>query len=146
MIAAFTIFVFGGAITDVAKVCGILSDTSTEGLRAQKKEDYFNKKHDTWSQIDLHLSPWLAATDAHRGRVENRDRVYKVLVTDMGTDSVLNDERGPDWYFSQENEWALARVLYNITKVQGQFRGVLLRKSSTHVKLSKAKSKNDLTA
>ena len=131
MIAAFTIFVFGGAITDVAKVCGILTDTSKEGIRAQKKEDYFSKKQDTWSQIDAHLTPWLASVKAH-DRVADKDWVYKVLVTDMGADSVLNDQKGPDWYFSQENEWALAKVLNNITKVQGQFRGTLLRKKTSN--------------
>lgn len=129
MIAAFTIFVFGGAITDVAKASGILTDTSKEGLKAQKKEDYFSKKGDLWTQIDTQLTPWLASAKAHE-RVRDKDRVYKVLVTDMGTDSVLNDDKGADWYFSQENEWALAKVLNNITKVQGQFRGILHRKQS----------------
>ena len=40
MIAAFTIFVFGGAITDVAKASGILQDTSKEGTchRAPKRD------------------------------------------------------------------------------------------------------------
>jgi len=130
MIAAFTIFVFGGAITDVAKVCGILTDTSKDGIKAQRKEDYFSKKQDVWTQIDAQLSPWLASVKANE-RVQDRDLVYKVLVTDMGNDSVLNDQKGPDWYFAQENEWALAKVLNNITKVQGQFRGVLLRKKTS---------------
>lgn len=144
MIAAFTIFVFGGAITDVAKVSGILTDTSKEGIRAQKKEDYFSKKSDLWTQIDGHLTPWLASGKSH-DRVKDRDHVYKVLVTDMGSESVLNDDRGPDWYFSQENEWALAAVLNNITKVQGQFRGVLLRKK-TSKHLGKALSTQSLSA
>ena len=49
----------------------------------------------------------------------------------MAPDSILAaDERGAEWYFRQENEWALAEVLEKITKVQGQFRGVLLRKKS----------------
>ena len=38
VIAAFTIFVFGGTITDVAKASGILTDTSPEGIRLAKKE------------------------------------------------------------------------------------------------------------
>ena len=63
----------------------------------------------------------------------------------MGSESVLNDGRGPDWYFSQENEWALAAVLNNITKVQGQFRGVLLRKK-TSKHLGKALSTQSLSA
>jgi sodium/hydrogen exchanger 8 len=146
MIAAFTIFVFGGAITDVAKVSGILTDTSKEGLKAQKKEDYFSKKSDLWTQIDSHLTPWLASAKSHE-RVHDREHVYKVLVTDMGAESVLNDDRGPDWYFSQENEWALAAVLNNITKVQGQFRGRLLRKKTSKIKLERnGSSKAELSA
>ena len=49
----------------------------------------------------------------------------------MAPDSILAaDERGAEWYFRQENEWALAEVLEKITKVQGQFRGGLLRKKT----------------
>ena len=39
IIAAFTIFVFGGAITDVAKASGILTDFSKEGLKARRGLD-----------------------------------------------------------------------------------------------------------
>ena len=45
VIAAFTIFVFGGTITDVAKASGILTDTSPEGIRLAKKEVSARKLH-----------------------------------------------------------------------------------------------------
>ena len=45
VIAAFTIFVFGGTITDVAKASGILTDTSPEGVRLAKKEVSARKLH-----------------------------------------------------------------------------------------------------
>lgn len=127
MIAAFTIFVFGGSITDVAKASGILKDTTKAGLAQEKKEAYFNKRTDLWTQIDKQLTPYLASGKSY-DRVKNRAHVRSIL---CAPDSILAaDERGAEWYFRQENEWALAEVLNKITKVQGQFRGVLLRKSA----------------
>jgi len=127
MIAAFTIFVFGGAITDVAKASGILQDTSKEGLKQARNEMYFSKKTDLWSQIDKQLTPYLASSKSHE-RVKDIEHVKKVL---SAPDSILaGDERGVDWYFRQENEWALARVLENVTMMQSQMRGALLRKKT----------------
>ena len=127
IIAAFTIFVFGGTITDVSRATGILRDKSSAGQAAEKKEAYFNKRTDLWTQIDKQLTPYLASGKSYN-RVKDREYVESIL---NAPDSILAaDERGADWYFRQENEWALAEVLHKITKVQGQFRGVLLRKQS----------------
>ena len=126
MIAAFTIFVFGGAITDVARASGILEDRSASGVRASQREAYFSKKHDPWTQIDFQLLPFLAAGRANE-RVKDKAHVRKVL---SGPDSILGGDReSVEWYFRQENEWALSRLLSNITKLQGQFRGRLHRMS-----------------
>jgi NhaP-type Na+/H+ or K+/H+ antiporter len=177
MIAAFTIFVFGGTITDVAKATGILEDLSREGMRAarmqvrqcrrrhrscprpllpsprfcsgtisashhpshtawlllsvsrlaQANHEYVGKKDDAWALMDEHLIPFLTAGKAAE-RVKDKERVRQIL---SAPDSILaGDENGIEWYFRQENEWALARILDKIVKVQGQFRGRLLRKKA----------------
>jgi len=127
MIAAFTIFVFGGTITDVARASGILQDNSKEGIALAKKEAYFNKKTDLWTQIDKRLTPYLASGKSYN-RITDREHVRSVL--DKPDGILAADERGADWFFRQENEWALSEVLEKITKVQSQFRGNLLRKNS----------------
>ena len=38
--------------------------------------------------------------------------------------------RDLDWYFRQENEWALARVLDNLSSAQARYKGKLLRARS----------------
>ena len=87
-----------------------------------------NKRTDLWTQIDKNIFPYLASCKSYE-RVANREYVQTIL---CAPDSILqSDERGAEWFFKQENEWALADVLEKITKVQGQFRGVLLRKQST---------------
>ena len=109
------------------KASGILKDNSKEGIALEKKEAYFNKRTDLWTQIDKQLTPYLASSKSYN-RVTNRSHVESILLAE---DSILAaDERGAEWYFRQENEWALAEILSKITKVQGQFRGVLLRKKS----------------
>jgi len=126
MIAAFTIFVFGGTITDVAKASGILKPTSKEGIAQEKKEAYFNKRTDLWTQIEKQLTPYLASCK-HNDRIRDREHVRMVLEKHS---SLAFDERGAEWFFRQENEWALAEILEKITKVQGRVRGTLLRRSS----------------
>ena len=127
IIAAFTIFVFGGTITDVAKYSGILQDNSPAGKRAAKKEEHFNKRTDLWTQIDKSLTPHLASSKSYN-RVKDIAHVESIL---NAPDSILaSDSRGSEWFFRQENEWALAEVLEKITKVQGQFRGRLTRNHS----------------
>ena len=128
MIAALTIFVFGGAITDLARASGILKDFSKEGIRAAKKEEYFSKKQDLWSQIDAQLTPYLTAGKASE-RVKDKEWVRKILTAQDGI--LAGDEEKTEWYFRQENEWALSRLLQKITMVQGQFRGVLHRKKAS---------------
>ena len=67
------------------------------------------------------LVPALNAADATW-----QEEVKAVLA---GPDGILTaDEKGADWYFRQENEWALAHVLDQVTKVQSQIRGALHRK------------------
>jgi len=132
MIAAFTIFVFGGTITEVAKASGVLKETSTAGVAKEKKEAYFNKRTDLWTQIDKQLTPYLASGKSY-DRVRDREHVRSIL---CAPDSILAaDERGAEWFFRQENEWALADVLNKIAKVQGQFRGMLLRMKSPRRKM-----------
>ena len=93
----------------------------------QTPQAYFNKRTDLWTQIDKQLTPYLASSKNYN-RVTEREHVQSIL---LAPDSILAaDERGAEWYFRQENEWALAEVLEKITKVQGQFRGVLLRKKT----------------
>jgi len=133
LIAAFTIFVFGGTITDVAKASGILTDNSKAGIAASKKEDWVNKRTDLWTQIDKNIFPYLASCKSYE-RVANREYVQTIL---CAPDSILqSDERGAEWFFKQENEWALADVLNKIAKVQGMFRGLLLRKKGMGKKLT----------
>jgi len=121
LIAAFTIFVFGGAITDVAIKLKVLEDKSPAGLRKAKSESHVGTS-DVWFRIDRVLTPFLSVGKMDQ-RVADRDHVYKVLSHEHSTVADL------DWYFRQENEWALARMLEHITNVQSRFRGILERKN-----------------
>ena len=67
------VFVFGGAITDVAVASGILEDRSPSGLRDAKKAAWFSKKNDLWTQIDYAISPYLIASKSDK-RVANKVR------------------------------------------------------------------------
>ena len=63
VIAAFTIFVFGGTITDVAKASGILTDTSPEGIRLAKKEVSARKLHRHSAPQAVHAAPKSSCTN-----------------------------------------------------------------------------------
>ena len=68
---------------------------------------------------EMHLAPHVLHTPNHPKHVYEE-----------------TDERGAEWFFKQENEWALADVLNKIAKVQGMFRGLLLRKKGMGKKLT----------
>ena len=58
-----------GAIVDLAKASGILTDNSKAGIAASKKEDWVNKRTDLWTQIDKNIFPYLASCKSYESSI-----------------------------------------------------------------------------
>jgi len=127
LIAAFTIFVFGGAITDVAVYFGVLQEKDKAAMMKQKTAEYVGKD-DFWSRIDKVLTPIFSVGKSHQ-RVHDREYVMQVLKSENS--GFTGDV---EWYMRQENEGSLAQVLEGVKTVQAKIRGQLQRKKSKSAK------------
>lgn len=126
LIAAFTIFVFGGAITNVAIYFRVLEDRSKEGLKKARMDAYV-AKDDPWAKIEACLAPILSVG---KKKVQNKEEVKAILMGEKSTFVGSGSGKGVEEYFKQENEWMLANVLDGISAAQARIRGKMARKGS----------------